>query len=139
MNQAETDTTQENPPADARDTQPRQRPVSAWSAEAFAVAALVLNGAALLGTRLVRMLAAATGADRIGVAANTALGDGATAVLGAVLGLVALLTAHTETRPWARWIAAAALVLSVITVAASVVTFFLLPEPQPQPTVPGLG
>lgn len=138
MNQAETDT-QDHPPADAREPQPRQRRISAWSAEAFAVAALVLSGAALLGTRLVQMLAAATGADRIGVATNTALGDGVTAVLAAVLGLVALLTAHTETRPWARWIAAAALVLSGITVVASVVTFFLLPEPQPQPAVPGLG
>lgn len=117
-------------------------PVSSgtWLPEGLAIAGVMLSGAALLGPRLVQLLAVVTtvgAGSQVATYAGIVVGDGATALLGAVLAAVALASSSLGTRPWVRWLALAALVVGGIAVVVAAVTFGLLPAPQPQ--VPGVG
>lgn len=102
-------------------------------AEAFAVAAVVMSGAALLGTRVAQTLGVVTAGSQLNVYARIVVGDGVTALVAAALAAVALLASGPDTRAWARRLSVAALVVSGIVVVTAAVTFGLLPSaPQPQ-------
>lgn len=103
------------------------------------MAAVVFAAAALVGTRLVETLAVVNGsrAGELAVYTRLIVGDGATALLGAVLSGLALVATTAESRPWVRPLSMAALLVSVVAIIVAVVTFFLMPAPQPQP--PGMG
>lgn len=101
-----------------------------WLPEGLAIAAAMMSGAALLGTRLVQSLGVVTAGSQLDVYARIVVGDGATAVIGAALAAVALASSRADTRAWARWLSVAALVVSGVVVVVAAVTFGVLPEPQ---------
>ncbi|WP_067975951.1 hypothetical protein [Nocardiopsis trehalosi] len=112
------------------------RPAGVFSAETFSLAALLMVGAALVGTRLGEMWASVRSADQLSALSAIIMGDGGTAVLGVVLGLLALVLADADSRPWARWAGMAAVVVGLVFVVLSVTTYLMVPPPQPQPMMP---
>ena len=111
-----------------------------WLPEGLAIAAVMLDGAALLGPRVTQTLGAVGATSQAGALARIVITDGATALLGAILAVVALVSARKVPRSWARPLSVAALIVSVAIIVVAAVTFGMVPEPQPQPPVaPGLG
>ncbi|MFC4560775.1 hypothetical protein ACFO4E_02770 [Nocardiopsis mangrovi] len=107
------------------------RTAGVFSAETFAIAAVLLVGASLIGTRLAEMWASVRSADQLSALTAIILGDGGTALLGAVLGALGLVLANADTRPWARWAAMAAIVVGLLFVVLSVTTYLMVPPPAP--------
>ncbi|MFC3995403.1 hypothetical protein ACFOVU_05735 [Nocardiopsis sediminis] len=130
------DSGEEGRPEDTGWELDRPRPAGVFSAETFAIVAVLLVGASLIGTRLAEMWASVRSADQLSAITAIIMGDAGTAVLGAVLGGLGLVLANADTRPWARWAAMAAIVVGVIFVVLSVTTYVMVPPPQPQPQVP---
>ncbi|MDA8372138.1 MAG: hypothetical protein M0026_20045 [Nocardiopsaceae bacterium] len=97
------------------------------SAETFGIAALLMVAAALVGTRLAEMYASVRAVDQVSALTSVILGDGATALLGVVLGLLSLVLANEASRPWARWAAMAAVVVGTVFVLISVTTYLMVP------------
>ncbi|MBB6170738.1 hypothetical protein HNR23_000798 [Nocardiopsis mwathae] len=102
-----------------------------FSAETFAIAALLSIGAALIGTRLAEMLMNVSAADQASAVTAMILGDGGTALLGVFFGLLSLGLTTEYSRPWARWGAMAAVVVGIFFLAASAYVFTQVPAPAP--------
>ncbi|PSK96511.1 hypothetical protein CLV63_111106 [Murinocardiopsis flavida] len=119
---------------------PAPKPGGTFSAETFAVAAILLTGLAMIGTRMGQLLASITAdpADQVSSIANVILGDAGTALLGVLLGGVSLILSNSATHRWAKWVATAAIIVGVVAVAAGGAAFLLLPEPQPMQMQPGM-
>ncbi|NYE46239.1 hypothetical protein HDA32_001359 [Spinactinospora alkalitolerans] len=111
---------------------PSPRP-GVLAAETFGIAAIVMSGAALIGTRLVEMLASVTAADQSAAVSGVILGDGITALCGVLLGIVGLARTDAASRPWARWLAGAAIVTGALALITAGAAYMLVPPPAPMP------
>lgn len=111
-----------------------------FSAETFAVAAILITGLSMIGTRMGQLLSSITAdpADQVSSIANLILGDSGTALLGVLLGGVSLILHNSASLRWAKWVAAAAIIVGVIAVLAGGAAYLLLPEPQPMQMQPGM-
>ncbi|ASU84941.1 hypothetical protein CDO52_21025 [Nocardiopsis gilva YIM 90087] len=104
-----------------------------FSAETFAIASLLAIGGALIGTRLTEMLMNVSAADQSSAVTAMVLGDGGTALIGVLFGLLSLGLTTEYSRPWARWAAMAAVLVGVLFIAASAYVFTQVPAPAAVP------
>ncbi|MEE2048196.1 hypothetical protein Q7689_33215, partial [Nocardiopsis tropica] len=71
------------------------------------------------------------GADQITQIRTQIVLGGAVALLTVVVSALALVLADARTRPWGRWVSAAALITGLLFVAVSAVSYLLIPEAAP--------
>ncbi|WP_159942259.1 MULTISPECIES: hypothetical protein [unclassified Nocardiopsis] len=122
----------------------RRRGLSeALSAETFALTALVLVVIPLISGQLPQLLATVflIGGQPIAVEQARQLSiqilvSGAPAVVSAAVAGLSLVLAGVRTRPWARWAAAASLIVSLLLVVVAVVAYVLVPEGTQLPPPP---
>src|SRR5690606_30272842 len=80
-----------------------------------------------------------TAASQEGAMKAIALGDGVFALVAVALSAAGLTAASPDTRPWARWLSTAVLLVGVLLVAAAVAAYLMVPPPAPpQPMIPGM-
>ncbi|GAA1097892.1 hypothetical protein [Nocardiopsis composta] len=130
------------PDEEIEDTEEAEAPTGppgALSTETFGIAGLLALLGSLIGTRLVELLASSTAASQEGAMKAIALGDGVFALVAVALSAAGLTAASPDTRPWARWLSTAVLLVGVLLVAAAVAAYLMVPPPAPpQPMIPGM-
>ncbi|WP_017594540.1 hypothetical protein [Nocardiopsis potens] len=114
-------------------------PAGALSTETFGIAGLLALLGSLVGTRVVDLLASTTAASQEGALKAVALGDGVFALVAVALSAAGLTAAGPATRPWARWLSTAVLLIGALLVAAAAAAYLTVPPPAPpQPMIPGM-
>ncbi len=108
-------------------------PAGILTAETFAITGLLAISTILMGSQITQNLPSILGQSQEGMLSGVVAADGAVSLFAVVLGVVSLILANQFTRPWARWIATATIIVGVLVIAVSATTFVLVPEPQPQP------
>jgi hypothetical protein len=107
-------------------------------AETLTLAGLLVLFGALSGLRILEVLPSMLAQSQEGMLAGVLLGEGATALLGVLLGLVGLMLAHPGTSTWVRWVAPAIIIVGLVLAATAAGAYLQVPEPQPQPPmIPG--
>ncbi|QVQ50851.1 hypothetical protein J4H86_18555 [Spiractinospora alimapuensis] len=107
-------------------------------AEACTAIGLLLLAALFFGAQPIQLLAELVGqqgGSQLAVVNNLVLGNGLLAALAAVFGVVALATRRATTAPWVSWAATALVVVGVLFLVVSFVSFPLVPTEQ-APVVP---
>lgn len=109
---------------------PEPRPAGLFGPETFSVAGLLLLATTLLSTELVAIfnqhtLTGAQGTLSVAVQGQLT-GAGLFSALAVVSAAVALLRAVPTTRPWARHLAAATIVVGLLLVLLTVTSYVLL-------------
>ncbi|MBB4930220.1 hypothetical protein F4561_001040 [Lipingzhangella halophila] len=115
------------------------QPTGIFTAETFAITGLLAISTAIVGTRMTESLPTLVGQSQEGMFAGLVLGDGVIGLLAVIFAAVSLLLANRFTHPWARWVATATIIVGIIFIAASVITYMQIPEPQPQPPMMPAG
>ena len=119
------------------------RPSGALGAETLALTALFLLAVTVLSSQLVQLFTTVVliggqpvPVDQVSQFSVQLLIGGGLAALTAILAGLALALASFRTRPWARWLAASVLIVSLLLVLLAVVAYVMMPAgstPQPMP------
>ncbi|MFB9801440.1 hypothetical protein, partial [Streptomonospora salina] len=109
------------------------------SAETFSIIGLMLVGALLSGWRATEVVPSLLAQTQEGVISGMMVAEGVVALLAVASGLISLTLAGAATRPWARWIATATVVVGALLFLVAAGAYLQVPEPQPQPQMPVPG
>ncbi|GHD27204.1 hypothetical protein [Nocardiopsis kunsanensis] len=124
------------------------RPGGLLGSETFALTAVFLLALTLLSSQIVQLFSTVLQIgdqpvphDQVAQLSNQALVGGGLALLTVLFAALALVLTNMGTRPWARWLAMANVIVGVLFVIMAVLTYVMIPagtEPQmPQmPSVP---
>lgn len=115
-----------------------------FSAETFALIGLLLLGATLVNTRVFELysfvttageqIAAQPGAEtQIAQYSSQVVVDGATAMLAVIFAAAGLLLSNAYSRAWSRWAGAATIVVGILFVLFTVLTYTQVPAAAPLP------
>ncbi|MGW8527132.1 hypothetical protein [Nocardiopsis sp. NPDC055824] len=109
-----------------------------FSTETLGIVGLVLLAVTLFSGQLLEILTSMLlvggqpiGADQITQIRTQIMLGGAVALLTVVVSALALVLADSRTRPWGRWVSAAALIAGLLFVAVAAVSYLLIPEAAP--------
>ncbi|CAL9335223.1 hypothetical protein SUDANB121_00165 [Nocardiopsis dassonvillei] len=116
----------------------------AFSAETFALVGLALLVVTIQSGQLVELLTGMVlvggqpiAAEQISQIRTQILAGGALALLAALAFALSLLLGNAASRPWAKWVATAGVIVGVLFMLAGAAAFLLIPEAAPpQPMMP---
>lgn len=115
------------------------------SAETFALTALALFAMTVFSGQLVQLFTTVTligdqpvPEDQVAQFSTQVLIGGGLALLTALVAVLALVLSGPRSRPWARWVAGAMLIASLLLLLMAIVTYVQMPAgtAPPQPVIP---
>ncbi len=119
-------------PGEAEHAEPG--PGGVFSAETFALTSLILLAVPIVSGQILQLLTAVllirdqtVAVEQVSQMSIQAAVSGAPALLAALAAALSLALSRRGTRYWARWVALASLIMSLLLVIAALMTFVLLP------------
>ncbi|MFD3686621.1 phage holin family protein [Nocardiopsis sp. NPDC058631] len=109
-----------------------------FSTETFGIVGLVLLAVTVFSGQLLEILTSLLlvggqpiGADQVTQISTQIMLGGAAALLTVVVSALALALSGARTRPWGRWVSAAALITGLLFVILAAVSYLLIPDAAP--------